>query len=111
MNNSEFKQEFRSESQIEQSAQEKVDRLANFYCKVQKQFLEDPYASLLYFKDGYLNGRLDESYMNPPLDFNKELAIEPDQVSVVERNLLERFYLPEKNQYSQGNQEQKLNPF
>lgn len=41
-------------------------RLSAFVQRVQRQFMEDPCASLHYFKHAYSHNKLDHEFMNAP---------------------------------------------
>ena len=97
----EFKQEQESEPLTKmQQAQLKIDKYANFFQKVSHQYLQDPFATMLYFKDCYVNNRLDPRFINPPLNFYEEMGLEPEEKVEFGSNLMERFYTSEKVQAS-----------
>lgn len=81
----EFKEEPKSESSV-QRARDKMERYGNFFQKVSQQYLHDPFATMVYFKDCYQYNRLDKRYLNPPLNFSEEIG---EGIQDVGSNLLE----------------------
>jgi len=68
-----------------------IRKTVSFLSKVQVQYLEDPLASVCYFKQVYEHGKLDAKYANPPLSWNTEMQ-QPKFEDSDTFNLLDRFY-------------------
>jgi len=78
--------EFLSETLVQD-----IKKTCNFLSKVQVQYLEDPLASMCYFKQVYERGKLDTKYANPPLSWSTEMQ-QPKFEDSETFNLLDRFY-------------------
>jgi hypothetical protein len=52
-----------------------IDATIAFASKCQVQFLEDPLASIAYFKYVYERNKLDPKYANPPLTYDQEMRV------------------------------------
>ena len=53
----------------------KFDRIANVVQKISHQFMEDPCASLVYFRHCYIHEKLEKQYCNPPINWDFELGV------------------------------------